>query len=248
MPERILIVEDEDHIALGLKLNLEAEGFECVHVGDGLGAIKAIQSGQHDLVLLDIMLPGASGFDVCERVRSEGNHIPILFLTARDGDDARVKGLELGGDDYITKPFSIRELILRIRAIFRRSEWYRQTPADGSVLQFGGSRIDLAAYTAETARGPVCLTQKECMILKLLAEREGTVVTRDDILEKVWGYDRYPSTRTIDNHCPPAKILQKIRADRAISIRSMRRVQVYICSDWGVTTLIFFVKKPSGVT
>lgn len=199
MAERILIVEDEEHIAQGLKLNLEAEGFETSHVVDGVSAITAIQTGEHDLVLLDVMLPGASGFDVCDRVRSSGNHIPILFLTARDSDDARVKGLELGGDDYITKPFSVRELIQRIRAIFRRSEWYRQAPADGNILQFGESRVDLAAYSAVTPAGRVSLTQKECMILKLLAEREGQVVTRDDILEKVWGYDRYPSTRTIDN-------------------------------------------------
>lgn len=199
MPERILIVEDEDHIAAGLKLNLEAEGFESFRVADGLSAITEIQSGKHDLVLLDIMLPGASGFEVCEKVRSEGNHIPILFLTARDSDDARVRGLELGGDDYITKPFSIRELIVRIRAMFRRSEWYRQAPEQGSTLSFGGSKIDMAAYTADTPNGPVTLTQKECMILKLLAEREGHVVTRDEIIEQVWGYDRYPSTRTIDN-------------------------------------------------
>lgn len=199
MPERILIVEDEAHIASGLKINLEAEGFETTHVADGLSAIRAIRSGEHDLVLLDVMLPGVSGFDVCASVRAEGNHVPIMFLTARDSDDARVRGLELGGDDYITKPFSIRELIQRVRAIFRRSEWYRKAPEQGNILKFGNSRVDLAAYTAETPRGPVTLTQKECMILKLLAEREGNVVTRDDILEKVWGYDRYPSTRTIDN-------------------------------------------------
>lgn len=199
MPERILIVEDEVHIASGLKLNLEAEGFETTHVADGLSAITEIRSGKHDLVLLDVMLPGASGFEVCEKVRAEGNHVAILFLTARDSDDARIRGLELGGDDYITKPFSVRELISRIRAMFRRGEWYRKQPEQGSLLEFGNSRIDLAAYTADTAQGPIALTQKECMILKLLAEREGEVVTRDEIIEKVWGYDRYPSTRTIDN-------------------------------------------------
>ncbi len=199
MPERILIVEDEEHIAAGLKLNLEAEGFETFHVADGLKAIAEIRTGKHDLVLLDVMLPGASGFDVCEQIRSEGNHIPILFLTARDSDDARVRGLELGGDDYVTKPFSIRELIVRIRAMFRRNDWYRKAPEQGNMLSFGGSRIDLSAYTADTPTGAVTLTQKECMILKLLAEREGHVVSRDEIIEKVWGYDRYPSTRTIDN-------------------------------------------------
>ena len=161
MPERILIVEDERHIADGLKLNLEAEGFQTLHVSDGLTAIREIQSGAHDLVLLDVMLPGASGFEVCEKVRAEGNHIPILFLTARDNDDARVRGLELGGDDYITKPFSIRELIQRVRAMFRRSDWYRSSPAQGNVLRIGKSRVDLSAYTAETPEGNVELTQKD---------------------------------------------------------------------------------------
>ncbi len=199
MSDRILIVEDEAHIAAGLKLNLEAEGFETAHVADGITAISEILSGKHDLVLLDVMLPGASGFDVCERVRAKGNHVPILFLTARDSDDARVRGLELGGDDYITKPFSIRELIQRVRAIFRRNEWYRQIPERGALLKIGSSVVNLEAYSAETPAGPVALTQKECMLLKLLAEREGNVVTREEIIETVWGYDRYPSTRTIDN-------------------------------------------------
>ncbi|MBK6911256.1 MAG: response regulator transcription factor [bacterium] len=199
MPERILIVEDEAHIAAGLKLNLEAEGFETTHVADGLNALKTIREGGHDLVLLDVMLPGMSGFDVCERTRADGIHVPILFLTARDSDDARVRGLELGGDDYLTKPFSIRELIVRIRAILRRGEWYRRTPDLGNLLNVGRCQVDLAAYSASTPRGAETLTQKECMILKFLSEREGNVVTRDEILERVWGYDRYPSTRTIDN-------------------------------------------------
>ncbi|MCB9357743.1 MAG: response regulator transcription factor [Calditrichaeota bacterium] len=199
MPERILIVEDEQHIADGLKLNLEAEGFDTTHAADGLTAIEAIMSGEHDLVLLDVMLPGASGFDVCETVRGRGNHVPILFLTARDSDDARIRGLELGGDDYITKPFSIRELIQRVRAIFRRNNWYRETPEPEKLLKVGECTVDFEAFTANTPSGVVTLTQKECMILKLLAEREGQVVTREEIIEGVWGYDRYPSTRTIDN-------------------------------------------------
>jgi len=199
VPERILIVEDEEHIASGLKLNLEVEGFETEHAADGLTALAMIRSGGHDLVLLDVMLPGMSGFDVCESARTEGIQVPILFLTARDSDDARVRGLELGGDDYVTKPFSIRELILRIRAILRRGDWYRKTPEQGNSLAVGRCQVDLAAYSAQTPTGRETLTQKECMILKFLAEREGQVVSRDEILERIWGYDRYPSTRTIDN-------------------------------------------------
>jgi two-component system, OmpR family, alkaline phosphatase synthesis response regulator PhoP len=199
MPERILIVEDEAHIAQGLKLNLESDGFQTKIVGDGLQAIEEILCEPPDLVLLDVMLPGASGFEVCDRVRKSGSRVPILFLTVRDAEDDRVQGLELGGDDYMTKPFSIRELILRIRAILRREVWYKAVPVQGSVCEFGGNRVDFAAYKAWTSAGEILLTQKECMLLKLLVENEGKVINRDEILDRVWGYDRYPSTRTIDN-------------------------------------------------
>lgn len=201
MATRILIVEDEEHIAKPLKLNLVAEGFEAEIVSDGHAAIEAIRGGGYDLVLLDIMLPGASGFDVASTVRGEGIHVPILFLTARDREDDRVRGLQVGGDDYITKPFSVRELIGRIQAVLRRQEWYRGEPQKtaGPLLEFGGNRIDFAAFRAETASGTVELTEKECMLLKSLVDREGEVVRREEILDTVWGYDRYPSSRTIDN-------------------------------------------------
>ncbi len=199
MTEKILIVEDEDHIAAGLKLNLEAEGFATSRSADGLKALTTIRAGGFDLVILDVMLPGMNGFDVCDRVRADGNHIPILFLTAKDGEDQRIHGLELGGDDYMTKPFSVRELVQRVRAILRRREWYGKQPSQGMVIKFGGNRVDFGSYSASTAQGDVALTQKECMLLKLLVEHEGKVVSRDQILETIWGYDRYPSTRTIDN-------------------------------------------------
>jgi DNA-binding response OmpR family regulator len=199
VPERILIVEDEEHIAKGLQLNLEAEGFSTRIVGNGKKAIEEILRDSPDLVLLDVMLPGASGFEVCDAVRAKDNRTPILFLTARGSEDDRIKGLELGGDDYMTKPFSVRELLLRIRAILRREEWYHKVAAPGNEISFGGNTVDFSAYIAQTRQGEVTLTQKECMLLKLLVENEGKVVDRDTILDAVWGYDRYPSTRTIDN-------------------------------------------------
>lgn len=169
-------------------------------MGDGLEAIGAVEREKPDLVLLDIMLPGASGFEVCDKVRASGNRVPILFLTARGREDDRIRGLELGGDDYVTKPFSIRELMLRIKAMLRRQQWYEEPPTVDNELSFGGNFVDFAGYKAVTHRGDeVTLTQKECMVLKLLVEREGEVVDRDTILDKVWGYDRYPSSRTIDN-------------------------------------------------
>lgn len=202
MAKRILIVEDEAHIAKPLKLNLVAEGFEAEIVGDGVSAVEAIRGGGFDLVLLDIMLPGMSGFDVATTVRGEHIHVPILFVTARDREDDRIRGLQVGGDDYITKPFSVRELVGRIQAIFRRQEWFAdaQQKSPEAMLEFGGNRIDFAAFSATTARGEtVELTEKECMLLKSLADREGEVVRREEILDTVWGYDRYPSSRTIDN-------------------------------------------------
>ena len=199
MPDRILIVEDESHISSGIKLNLEAEGFETEIVENGLKAIDKISEREPTMVILDIMLPGASGFEVCERVRAKGSRVPILFLTAKGTEDDRVKGLELGGDDYMTKPFSVRELIQRVRAIIRREEWYRREPGAGHLFEFGGNRVDFSAYKATTRDGEITLTQKECMLLKLLVENDGKVVDRDTILDQVWGYDRYPSSRTVDN-------------------------------------------------
>jgi two-component system alkaline phosphatase synthesis response regulator PhoP len=199
MADRILVVEDEDHIAKGLRLNLEAEGFEVQIVGDGLTAIRAILEQNPQAVVLDVMLPGVSGFDVCERVRAAGSRVPILFLTARGAEDDRILGLELGGDDYMTKPFSIRELISRLRTMLRREQWYRRSPASGDHFEFGGHKVDFAAYKATTPDGVIALTQKECMLLKLLVENQGQVVTRETILDQVWGYDRYPTSRTIDN-------------------------------------------------
>lgn len=199
MADSILIVEDEEHIAKGIQFNLEAEGFSTKVIADGLEAIRAILEEQPDLVILDVMLPGADGFSVCDKVRTKGSRVPILFLTVRDMEDDRIRGLELGGDDYMTKPFSVRELIHRIRAILRREEWYRQSSSADNILEFGGNRIDFAAFKVWTRGGEIQLTQKECMLLKLLAQRQGQVVDRDTILNTVWGYNRYPSTRTIDN-------------------------------------------------
>lgn len=199
MSQNILIVEDEAAIALGLQLNLEREGFTTDHAADGEEALSMIEEAKPDLILLDVMLPKLSGFDVCDRIRRKGNRTPVLFLTARDMVDDRVRGLELGGDDYITKPFSMDELLVRVRAILRRQAWYERPPEQGNVIEFNGNRVDLAAYRAETPRGSFMLSQKETMVLKLLIENEGKVVDRGTILNQVWGEETYPTARTVDN-------------------------------------------------
>ena len=197
---RILVVEDEAPLAEGIRENLEAEGYEATIAADGPSGLYRIRAGGLDLVLLDVMLPGLDGFAVCEMAREEGHDVPILFLTARGAADDRIRGLEAGGDDYLAKPFHLRELLLRVAAILRRRTWYGQAAAAGSVVSFAGNEVDFRTYRGRAWDGQEhALTQKEAMILKALSEREGEVVSREDLLEKVWGYEVFPSTRTIDN-------------------------------------------------
>jgi len=196
--KRILIVEDEAHLAEGLKINLELEGYEPIIAESAEAGLQFWERGGVDLILLDIMLPGMDGFEMCRRIRSAGDRVPVLFLTAKGSEDDRVRGLEEGGDDYITKPFVLRELLARIKGIFRREDWMHEKPAR-AVLEWPGVRIDLDAREAETSGGRHRLKEKEAMILRLLAERDGEAVDRDTIIDRIWGYDAYPSTRTVDN-------------------------------------------------
>jgi two-component system, OmpR family, alkaline phosphatase synthesis response regulator PhoP len=197
MMKRVLIVEDESHIADGIRVNLELEGYEARIAADGPSALA--RYADFDLIVLDVMLPGVDGLSVCRQIREGGSRVPILFLTARDRDSDRIAGLEAGGDDYLTKPFNLKELLLRIRGMLRRQEWYDNGRVVGETLQFGRSSVNFKTYQGVGPAGPVELTQKEVMLLKLLAEHEGEVVTRDRILDQVWGYDVYPTTRTVDN-------------------------------------------------
>jgi len=199
MPSRILIVEDEKHLAEALAHNLKFEGYDTYVVGDGETGLERLGAEDHDLVVLDVMLPGISGFEVCERLRESGNRVPVLFLTARNTDADRLAGLRHGGDDYMTKPFLIEELVLRIRGILRRQEWYQTPVAERGVFRFGDNEVNFRTFRAKGARGDLQLTEKECMLMKLLVERQGQVVSRELILERVWGYKYGSSSRTIDN-------------------------------------------------
>jgi len=199
MTSRILIVEDEKHLAEALAHNLKFEGYETVVVGDGETALERLAGEDFDLVVLDIMLPGISGLDVCERLREAGNRVPVLFLTARTTDADRIEGLRHGGDDYMTKPFLLEELALRIKGILRRQEWYQTPAAERGIFKFGANEVNFRTFKAKGPRGEVELTEKECMLMKLLVERQGQVVARELILERVWGYRYGSSSRTIDN-------------------------------------------------
>lgn len=197
---RILVVEDEFHLAEGIRENLEAEGHAVEVASDGLAGLERIRQGGFNLVLLDVMLPGMDGFSVCETVREEGLDTPVLFLTARGSADDRIRGLEAGGDDYLPKPFQLKELLLRVAAILRRRTWYGTVLPGGNVVRFAGNEMDFRTFKGRSWDGlEHSLTEKEAMIFKALVEKTGQVVSREEVLEKVWGYDIFPSTRTIDN-------------------------------------------------
>jgi two-component system, OmpR family, alkaline phosphatase synthesis response regulator PhoP len=199
---RVLVVEDDPHLAAGVMENLRAEGYEVAAAGDGQAALEWLRRESCALIVLDVMLPGLDGFAVCRTLRDAGNSTPVLFLTARGDPADRVRGLEAGGDDYLAKPFHLKEFLLRVRAILKRWDWYRGASATAAtaVLAFGGNEVDFRAFRARTWNGEAQeLTEKEAMILKVLAEHAGEIVSREDLLERVWGYDVFPSTRTVDN-------------------------------------------------
>lgn len=195
---RILLVEDEDNIRDAVKLNLELEGYEVVSTGNGKKALELI-SGQHfDLLMLDVMLPDVDGFTITEQVRLTNTEVPILILTAKDMAQDRITGLKKGADDYITKPFNLEELLLRVGILLRRSQRIKGEAPE--LYEFGRNKVNFNTFEAITWKGEgITLTKKEAMLLKLLVERKNEVVSRNQILQAVWGYDVFPSTRTIDN-------------------------------------------------
>jgi two-component system alkaline phosphatase synthesis response regulator PhoP len=199
MKKHILIVEDEEHLAEALAHNLQFEGYSTTVALDGEEGLRAAKAIQFDLILLDIMMPKLDGLEVCRRIRATGSTVPILFLSARSSDADRLLGLKVGADDYVAKPFLLEELILRIQGIFRRQEWYRTAPDEHEVFRFGDNLINFLTFEATTGDRTTQLTEKECMLMKLLVERAGQVVSREEILERVWGYRFSTSSRTIDN-------------------------------------------------
>jgi two-component system alkaline phosphatase synthesis response regulator PhoP len=202
---KILIVEDEPDMVLGLKDNFEFEGYEVLTASDGQAGLERARSAKPDLLILDIMLPKLSGLEVCKALRGEGFESPIVMLTARGQEIDKVVGLELGADDYVTKPFSIRELLARVRAILRRSDGTKKRL---SRYRFSDLELDFEAYRAKKGGLPLDLSPREFELLRYLIERKGETVTRDKLLEDVWGYESYPSTRTVDTHI--AKLRAKI--------------------------------------
>jgi len=196
----ILLVEDEENLHEALKLNLEMEGYEVTSAFDGSEALTKIANEYFDLIIMDIMLPEVDGISVTESIRVNNNEVPILILSARNSSEDRVLGLKKGADDYLTKPFNLEELLLRVNKLIDKNMKLKEKDSVGDMYQFGDNKIDFKAQDAITWNGvKVELSKKESMLLKLLIENRNDVVTREKILQVVWGYNVYPTTRTIDN-------------------------------------------------
>ncbi len=196
----ILLVEDETGLHETLKLNLEWEGYDVTSAYDGLQAMQQLQSAYFDLVILDIMLPGMDGFSVLETLRLQKVESPVLILSARNASSDRIAGLKKGADDYLTKPFELEELLLRVANLVNKGKALQQQQSVNETYSFGGHTLDFKAQMAHTKDGiGVALSKKEAMLLQLLVTNPNEVITREKILQSVWGYQVYPTTRTIDN-------------------------------------------------
>lgn len=196
----LLVVEDEESLREALKLNLELEGYEVTTADNGPAVLKLVKNEYFDLIILDVMLPEMDGLTVCETIRMQHNNVPILFLSARNSSIDRVEGLKRGGDDYLTKPFNLEELLLRIDKLIIKNKKIKAPRSISDVYQFDGCTIDFDAHECIDINGDKQeLSKKEAALLKLLIENEGDVVSREHILQVVWGYNVYPTTRTIDN-------------------------------------------------
>ncbi len=196
----LLLVEDEENLQEALKLNLELEGYEVSTCADGAQALSMVAKEHFDLMILDVMLPEIDGITVCETIRLNNTELPILILSAKNASADRVLGLKKGADDYLAKPFNLEELLLRVKMLIKKNEQIANKQVVDTTYQFGNNKIDFLASETYTQFGnKITLTKKELMLLKLLIENKNEVVTREKILQAVWGYNVYPTTRTIDN-------------------------------------------------
>jgi two-component system, OmpR family, alkaline phosphatase synthesis response regulator PhoP len=203
MPDKkisILLVEDEENLQEALKLNLELEDYEVTVADNGLAALDAVQREHFDLMILDVMLPELDGISVLENIRLQNNDLPVLILSAKSSSADRVLGLKKGADDYLTKPFNLEELLLRVNKLVQKGRQLTTRQPMEQTYQFGNNKIDFKSLECITrSEEKIMLTKKEIMLLKLLIENKNEVVTREKILQSVWGYNVYPTTRTIDN-------------------------------------------------
>jgi len=202
---KILIVEDEPNMVAGLRDNFEFEGYQVITAPDGVAGLERALSDTPDLVILDVMMPRMSGLDVCKQLKAKRPSTPIIMLTARGQEVDKVVGLELGADDYVTKPFSIRELLARVKAVLRRAQ---PVPKDKELYQFGDVEVNLKSCQVSRQGKALDVSSKEFDLLKFFVCHSGEAISRDRLLEEVWGYDRFPTTRTVDAHI--VRLRQKV--------------------------------------
>ncbi len=196
---KILLVEDEKHLAKGLSYNLKKEGYQVTVAENGIAALECLKENDYDMMILDLMLPKMSGMEVVKKVRETNIRFPVLMLTAKTTDEDRTLGLEVGADDYITKPFHLPEILLRVKGILRRKDWYQEPVRSLEYFEFGNMWVDFNTGKAKGCDGEFYLTSKETLVMNLLIANREKVVSREELLEKVWGYSPNTETRTVDN-------------------------------------------------
>ena len=219
---KILLVEDDPHLAKGLQFNLEREGYEVFLVDNGASALEQLREKDFDLIVLDLMLPGLGGLEVARTIRETNIRFPVLMLTAKSSKKDREIGLQAGADDYLTKPFHLPELLLRIKGILRRSEWYKEPVHDQDVFRFSEMWINFRTGKVKGVDGEFYLTTKEALVMKLLVEKKDDIVSREELLEKVWGYDPQTETRTVDNFISRLRKYFEKRPQKPVHILTVR--------------------------
>ena len=219
---KILLVEDDPHLAKGLRFNLEREGYEIFLVDNGVSALDQLREKDFDLIILDLMLPKMGGLEVARTIRETNIRFPILMLTAKSSKKDKEIGLEAGADDYLTKPFHLPELLLRVKGILRRSEWYKEPVHDQDIFRFAKMWINFGTGKAKGVEGEFYLTTKEALVMKLLVGKKGDVVSREELLEKVWGYDPQTETRTVDNFISRLRKYFEKRPQEPVHILTVR--------------------------
>jgi DNA-binding response OmpR family regulator len=228
MKARILIAEDDANIRLGLIATLESEGYAVTAASDGAQALKLFPQGKADLVILDVMMPKASGYDVCRELRAQGERVPVLFLTAKGEEIDKVVGLKLGADDYVTKPFGVQELLARVEALLRRSRSTAAASTGGAALppsfRLGRADIDRKRFTATVAGRTAALTARELKLAEVFAAHAGEVVAREALLNAVWGVDYFGTTRTLDQHVAQLRKKIEVTPDAPVTLVTVHGV------------------------
>lgn len=219
---KILLVEDEETLAAGLEFNLTDEGFKVDLARDGRQALDLVSKKEYDLIILDIMLPYYNGFEIAERVRAKSPQMPILMLTARTAAADKVKGLEVGADDYLTKPFHLQEFLLRIKGMLKRKMWYKYSMQTEPVYNFGSNQINFENLNCSNGSKKIILTQREAMVLKYLIENKGKIVSRKEMLENVWHLSAEIETRTVDNFISRLRKYFEPDPNNPVYIKSVR--------------------------